>query len=109
MKQRLIFALGALLLIGGLAACQSATPSVVPPMATSPRATLTPIPQPTSTPKPLVGTIATPNAGPRRIAEAVPLEPTPILPWQVPEVSDTDWAKGGEETRFVLVEYADYQ
>ncbi len=80
----------------------SPTPTTSPP---TPTPTLTPSPTPiprSPTPPPTVATVGTTAAPPSPT-------PTPTRPWQIPEVNDDDWVKGGADARLVLVEYSDFQ
>jgi hypothetical protein len=112
MRKRLIWLLAAILLLGGLAACQSATSE---PTATSTstvavvaRATATPVPS-TPTPAPTVTATPEPQATkPAQDSGSKP-QPTPTVEWQIPKIGEKDWGKGNPQAGLVLVEYSDFQ
>jgi len=109
MKRRLIYVVGALLLIGGVTvACQSTKAATAFPTATELPATATPVSEPTSTATPVPATKES-AATPTQAATGAAAGPTPTPPWQIPEVSESDHVVGGENAAFVLVEYADFQ
>lgn len=112
MRKRLIWLLAAILLLGGLVACQSATPDatatststvavVVRATATSVPSTPTPVPTATAAPEPQATKPAQePGSKP---------QPTPTSEWQIPRIGEKEWGKGNPQAGLVLVEYSDFQ
>ena len=94
MVRRLISLVGVLALLSGFVACQPAG------TATS-QAT-----QAIETSTPMVVSTATSVPAPTPTAQA-PVTATP--PWQIPEVQDSDWVRGGANAGLTLVEYSDLQ
>ena len=94
MSKRWMNLLG-LLAICGLVACRSADAPTLEPEATATQSRET-APQPTATATQAAATASEPGA------EQMP-------PWQIPELRESDWAKGAEDAGLVLVEYSDYQ
>lgn len=92
MRHRLSAFFG-LLLVVGLAACQSPTPEA------------------TQTRPPPTATVVAPEDTPTPTKEPVADRPvpTPTTPWQIPEVQPDDWVKGGADAGLTLVEYSDFQ
>jgi cyclophilin family peptidyl-prolyl cis-trans isomerase/predicted DsbA family dithiol-disulfide isomerase len=116
MRKHTIGFLSALLLLGVLAACQTAasietamppTATSVPPTATWTTApTETPVPTPAATATPATADVpaATPSGpGPARAG------PTPTPEWQIPRVGEADWGEGNPDAKLVVVEYSDFQ
>ena len=102
MSKRWMILVG-LLAICGLVACQSADAPTLEPEATAPQPTAT------ATQAAATATVAqksAPTATPSPASEPG-AESTP--PWQIPELRESDWAKGAEDAGLVLVEYSDYQ
>lgn len=106
MLKRMILLFGTLLL-GGLIACQSPTPTSKP-------ATVVPTPEPTATPlapTPTLEPTATPmpedTPAPGAVADKP--SPTPTTPWQIPEVQADDWLQGGASAGLTLIVYGDFQ
>jgi hypothetical protein len=112
MLKRLIKSLGILGLLVGLVACRSPEPATlrVEPSATPVASTPTPVAD-TPTAVPTRKPSATPEATPTstREAEKRSTVPTPTRTWQIPEVQERDWVKGGADAGMVLVEYSDFQ
>ena len=109
MSKRWMNLLG-LLAICGLVACRSADAPTLEQEATATQSRET-APQPTATATQAAATAtvaqksaptATPAAASEPGAEQMP-------PWQIPELRESDWAKGAEDAGLVLVEYSDYQ
>ncbi len=112
MHRHMKWLLVTLLLVGGLAACQSATPEATT-ASNPPTATWTAVP--TSTPVPSTATTV-PTPTPAEPAEKTPTrepvteaEPTPTRPWQIPGLRDGEHGKGNPDAGLVLVEYSDFQ
>ncbi len=116
MRRYTIGFLSALLLLGVLAACQTATPTetAAPNTATPVPSTATPTLLATATPVPTAEATATrdttdaPTATPSR-TEPARTEPTPTPEWQIPALGETDWGKGNPDANLVVVEYSDFQ
>jgi cyclophilin family peptidyl-prolyl cis-trans isomerase/protein-disulfide isomerase len=120
-KYTIIGLLVALLALGTLVACQSASPTetAVPatataPLATAPLATATQAAMPTKTPVPTQQATATPASAdvptvtpPATGTEKAGATPTPV--WQIPQVTETDWGEGNPDAKLVIVEYSDFQ
>ena len=116
-----------LVALAGLISChaaRSAVPSqpvpedtagpTVSPTSTPARPSPTPTPLPTSsftpTPKPTPTLTPVQTSAPSPTFAVPPRpSPTPTLPWQIPQVRDDDWVKGGADAGLVLVEYSDFQ
>ena len=111
MLKRTLWLAGAVLLLMAAVGCQPATTATV---AGGPSPSATAIPaKPTGTA--LARTTATAPATPTSAAPAKPTSttagpaPTPTPAWQIPQISDEDWVKGGADARLVVVEYSDLQ
>jgi hypothetical protein len=108
MSKRWILLLGVLLL-SGLAACQTQTPEATPLKpttlptlaSTATKVVALPTPTPTATASPVPEDTAVPEG-----AKAMP---SPTRPWQIPEIQPDDWTKGGVDAGLILVEYSDFQ
>jgi hypothetical protein len=129
MSKRMIAA--TLMLIGllaiGISACQSQATEIAQ-VPSPPTATATPttekVPTATATTEPTKVPTAVPTATPTATsvqgkddptptvtptsAQEKPA-PTPTRPWQIPEVRESDWQKGGHSSGLIIVEYGDYQ
>ena len=96
MVRRLISLVGVLALLSGFVACQPA--GTATSQATQAIETSTPMVVSTATSVPA----PTPTGPAQAAATATP-------PWQIPEVQDSDWVRGGANAGLTLVEYSDLQ
>lgn len=96
-----------LLLLGGLLACQAPTPTSEP-VATS--LTAVPTPEPTDTPS-LVQPSPEPEDTPSPTLTSSEDGPSPAStpPWQIPQIRESDWVRGGADAGLTIVEYSDFQ
>lgn len=110
MSKRWIFLLG-LLAVCGLVACQSTDAPTLEPEATAP-------PKATATEAKATATEVKVEATATQAQKSAPTvkpatgskpEATPMPPWQIPEVRESDWTKGADDAGLVIVEYSDYQ
>ena len=106
MQRRLIWLLAAvMMLLGGLAACQSATSEATATststVAVVARATETSVPTATATP--------VPQATKQAQESGSKPQPTPTVEWQIPRIGEKEWGKGNPQAGLVLVEYSDFQ
>lgn len=110
-----------LVLLSVLAACRSPATSTPELAATATAEVATKAPQPTATPEPTTAEQPTAAPDPTATPRAVPTPtaaqqtegskpaPTPTRPWQIPQIREEDWVKGGAEAGLVIVEYSDFQ
>jgi hypothetical protein len=85
-----------LLALCALVACKATEAPTLEPAATAtvPKAT---------------ATLAQKSVPTATLAAASKPGATPTPPWQIPELQESDWVKGGVNAGLVLVEYSDYQ
>jgi cyclophilin family peptidyl-prolyl cis-trans isomerase/protein-disulfide isomerase len=115
-KYTMIGLLVALLLVGILVGCQSATrtETSVSPTATAALPTATHTTAPTETPVPTQAPTATPASAetPTSTPTAASTDQggaTPTPAWQIPQVAESDWGEGNPDAKLVVVEYSDFQ